>query len=131
MKKQMCKQCEQELKLTEIATNTGQKVYAYMCDCNEMVQESIKIQNTSSNSDYTKCPECGAGKGEDKMSFSLDGKILADFDKDEQILSFRTDINGMIEKAFVEQVCFKDRCVREALISLGWTPPPAVKERVG
>lgn len=37
--KQICKQCESEMKLTEITTDTGKKVWAYMCICDEMVRK--------------------------------------------------------------------------------------------
>ena len=50
-KKQICKVCEEKLLLTEITTDTGNKVWAYLCGCNEMVRNA-KLQNASSNSEY-------------------------------------------------------------------------------
>jgi hypothetical protein len=35
-KEQICKICGEKMKLTEITTDTGHKIFAYMCGCNEM-----------------------------------------------------------------------------------------------
>ena len=45
--KQTCKHCDEEMKLTEITTDTGRKVWAYMCSCNEMVREAKEARRRS------------------------------------------------------------------------------------
>ncbi len=57
------------------------------------------------------------------MEYKLISKSTPIFDKQNQILSIRTEMEGIIERCVTEQVDFKDECVRKALIALGWTPP--------
>ena len=38
MKKQKCKNCDKEMLLTEIHTDTGYVVWAYMCDCDNTIR---------------------------------------------------------------------------------------------
>lgn len=38
-KPQKCKTCLEELLLTEITTDTGKKIWAYMCGCDELVRD--------------------------------------------------------------------------------------------
>lgn len=45
--KQMCKHCDEEMKLTEITTDTGRKIWAYMCGCDEMVREARETRSRS------------------------------------------------------------------------------------
>lgn len=59
------------------------------------------------------------------MEYKLVSKSTPSFDYENQILSIRTEMEGVIEKVATEQVDFKDECVRKALIALGWTPPPS------
>ena len=51
MKEQICKVCEQKLLLTEITTDTKDKVYAYLCDCSDMIKR--KIRNYTENEDFS------------------------------------------------------------------------------
>jgi len=53
-KKKICTVCGEKLLLTEITADTGNKVWAYLCGCNEMVRNA-KLQNKSPNIDYAKC----------------------------------------------------------------------------
>ena len=39
-KNQTCKVCGEPLLLTEITIDTGKKIWAYMCGCNEMVHSA-------------------------------------------------------------------------------------------
>ena len=64
-----------------------------------------------------------------KMGYKLTSKITPSFDYENQVLSIKTEMEGVIEKCITEQVYFKDECVRKALIDLGWTPPPSSSNR--
>jgi SAM-dependent methyltransferase len=48
--------------------------------------------------------------------------ITPKWDPETQTLLFETA--GMLHDIHREIACFKERCVREKLIELGWTPPP-------
>lgn len=50
MKEQVCKVCEQKLLLTEITTDTKDKVYAYLCDCNDMIKQRVR---STENKDFS------------------------------------------------------------------------------
>ena len=51
MKKQRCKNCDAEMLLTEIHTDTGYVVWAYMCDCDGMVRDAKELkERLTSNS---------------------------------------------------------------------------------
>jgi hypothetical protein len=39
-KKQTCKVCGEPLLLTEITIDTGKKIWAYMCGCDDMVRQA-------------------------------------------------------------------------------------------
>lgn len=52
------------------------------------------------------------------------------FDLKKQLLhiDFESKFNGMASQISRETLNFKDQCVRQALIALGWTPPKEKKE---
>lgn len=46
MKEQICKNCGEKLTLTEVAIDTGEKIYVYLCACNDMIRQAkVKEQN--------------------------------------------------------------------------------------
>ena len=59
------------------------------------------------------------------MEYKITSKSIPSFDYENQILSIKTEMEGIIERCVTEQVNFRDECVRKALIALGWTPPPS------
>lgn len=51
MKKQKCKNCDKEMLLTEIHTDTGYVVWAYMCDCDDMIRDAKALKERISSPD--------------------------------------------------------------------------------
>ena len=45
------------------------------------------------------------------------------FDMEKQILSIETFYNGALKSMTEDAISFKDKCVREAIVAMGWTPP--------
>lgn len=57
-------------------------------------------------------------------------KLTPTVDLEKQLLhmDFQSKFNGIASQISRETVNFKDKCVRQALIALGWTPPKEEKE---
>jgi hypothetical protein len=55
--------------------------------------------------------------------YKIGTKIKPTMDFEKQRLTLETVTDGLIKKMVVETVDFKEKCVRKALIGLGWDPP--------
>lgn len=46
MQCQRCIFCDEEMKLTEITMDTGKKIWAYLCACNDMIEEAKRKEKS-------------------------------------------------------------------------------------
>ncbi len=59
----------------------------------------------------------------ESKEFEMGLSVKPNFNLEEESLQFNISYRGIMEKSFTEYICFKNDCVRKALIGLGWTPP--------
>ena len=60
---------------------------------------------------------------EDPEQYKVNVSYKPSFNFDEQTLRITTEFKGFINQISREEINFKEECVKQCLISLGWTPP--------
>lgn len=58
-----------------------------------------------------------------KMENNFGQHTIPTFNYADKVLTFETQIDGIVKEVYKESIDFKEKCVRDMLIKIGWTPP--------